>query len=207
MSPKGKTTKGRLLSVGLDTLSTVGLAGVTLGDLATKAHMSKSGLFAHFSSKEQLQLDLLDEMVRVADANVVAPAMAVAEGLPRLSALFTNWIGWSTRAGLRGGCPVAAAIFELDDLSGIVRDRVAELDARWRSLLTSLVTESIDRGHFQPNVDVEQFVWELFGIYLSHHASSRFIRDPKADTRARMAFSSLIERAGAHVANSCKQTC
>lgn len=195
------------MSLGLDTLSTGGLAGVTLGDLATKARMSKSGLFAHFSSKEQLQLALLDEMVRVADANVVAPAMAAPKGLPRLSALFTNWIGWSTRAGLRGGCPVAAAIFELDDLSGVVRDRVAELDGRWRSLLASLVAESIDCGHFKANVDVEQFVWELFGIYLSHHASSRFLRDPQADTRARMAFSSLIARAGVQVANSCKQTC
>ena len=196
MSRKGLTTRGRLLSIGLDTLSTVGLAGVTLGNLATMARMSKSGLFAHFSSKEQLQLDLLDEMVRVADKNVLAPAMAVPKGLPRLTALFTNWLGWSRRAGLRGGCPVAAAIFELDDLSGVVRDRVSELDARWRSLLASLVTESIDCGHLKRNVDVEQFVWELFGIYLSHHASSRFIRDPKAEIRAHTAFSNLIQRAG-----------
>jgi len=181
----------------LDTLSTVGLAGVTLGNLATMARMSKSGLFAHFSSKEQLQLDLLDEMVRVADKNVVAPAMAAPKGLPRLTALVTNWLGWSRRAGLRGGCPVAAAIFELDDLSGVVRDRVSELDARWRSLLASLVTESVDCGHLTETVDVEQFVWELFGIYLSHHASSRFIRDPKAEIRAHTAFSSLIQRAGA----------
>ena len=198
MTRKGVTTRGRLLSIGLDTLSTVGLAGVTLGNLATTARMSKSGLFAHFSSKEQLQLDLLDEMVRVADKNVVTPAMAAPKGLPRLTALFTNWLGWSSRAGLRGGCPVAAAIFELDDLSGVVRDRVAELEARWRSLLASLVTESVHCGHLTETVDVEQFVWELFGIYLSHHASSRFIRDPNADMRARTAFSNLIRRAGAN---------
>ena len=198
MTRKGVTTRGRLLSIGLDTLSTVGLAGVTLGNLAATARMSKSGLFAHFSSKEQLQLDLLDEMVRVADKNVVTPAMAAPKGLPRLTALFTTWLGWSSRAGLRGGCPVAAAIFELDDLSGVVRDRVAELEARWRSLLASLVTESMHCGHLTETVDVEQFVWELFGIYLSHHASSRFIRDPNADIRARTAFSNLIRRAGAN---------
>jgi AcrR family transcriptional regulator len=108
MGQKRATTRSRLLSLGLDTLSAEGLAGLTIGRLAADAQMSKSGLFAHFRSKEQLQLELLEEATKLADAEVVAPAMQAQEGLPRLRALFAKWLGWSSRAGLRGGCPVAA---------------------------------------------------------------------------------------------------
>lgn len=200
MSQKGVATRSRLLSLGLDTLSAEGLAGVTLGRLASDAQISKSGLFAHFRSKEQLQLDLLEEATKLADAKVVAPAMQAEEGLPRLRALFSNWLGWSTRAGLRGGCPVASAIFELDDAeAGIVRDRVTELDAKWQSLLRSLVTEAIKCRHLRRSVDPDQFVWELTGIYLAHHASTRFHRDRQAKRRAETAFGALLTRSGAKI--------
>jgi AcrR family transcriptional regulator len=176
------------------------LAGLTIGRLAADAQMSKSGLFAHFRSKEQLQLELLEEATKLADAEVVAPAMQAQEGLPRLRALFARWLGWSTRAGLRGGCPVAAAIFELDDAEGsIVRDRVAELDAKWRSVLRSLTTDAIKCRHLDRSVDPDQIVWELTGIYLAHHASSRFQRNPQARRRAETAFGALLRRAGAKI--------
>jgi AcrR family transcriptional regulator len=198
MTEKRLTTRSRLLSVGLDTLSVEGLAGLTLGRLAADAEMSKSGLFAHFRSKEQLQLDLLQESSKLADAQVVAPAMRAEQGLPRLRALFARWLGWSTRAGLRGGCPVAAAIFELDDTAnGVVRDRVAELDAKWRALLRSMTVEAIKCRHLDRRFDPDQFVWELIGIYLAHHASSRFQRDPQARQRAEATFDALLRRAGA----------
>jgi AcrR family transcriptional regulator len=198
MSQKGAATRSRLVSLGLDTLSAEGLAGLTLGRLAADAQISKSGLFAHFRSKEQLQLEILEEATRLADAEVVAPAMQVQQGLPRLRALFAKWLGWSTRAGLRGGCPVAAAIFELDDAeSGIVRDRVVELDAKWQSLLRSLVADAIECRHLNRRVDPDQIVWELSGIYLAYHASSRLQRDRQARQRAEVAFSALLRRAGA----------
>jgi AcrR family transcriptional regulator len=198
MRQKRTATRSRLLSLGLDTLSADGLAGLTLGRLATDAQMSKSGLFAHFRSKEQLQLELLGEATKLADAEVVAPAMQAQPGLPRLRALFAKWLGWSSRAGLRGGCPVAAAMFELDDAEGgVVRDRVAALDAKWRSLLRSLTMEAIKCRHLDRSVDPDQIVWELTGIYLAHHASSRFQRDPQATQRAEAAFSALLRRAGA----------
>jgi AcrR family transcriptional regulator len=196
MSTKGQTTRSRLLAVGLDTISVEGLTGLTLGGLAVEAGVSKSGLFAHFKSKEDLQLSILDEAVRLAGAHVVAPAMNVEPGLPRLRAIVENWLGWSTRSGLRGGCPMAAAIFELDDLSGEVRDRIVEQEAAWRGFLTALVREAVSCGHLPKTVDVDQFVWELFGIYLSHHASSRFLRDPQARDRAGRAFAALLRRAG-----------
>jgi AcrR family transcriptional regulator len=196
---KKNTTRDRLLTLGLDAISVEGLSGVTLGGLASTAGMSKSGLFAHFNSKEQLQLDLLDAMARVAAAHVVKPAFAAPKGLPRLRAMVENWLGWSTRAGLRGGCPVAAALFELDDLDGEVRAKVVAMESQWRSQLLALVNEAVECGELNSEFDREQLVWELCGIYLSHHASSRLACDAKAGKRARVAFEALLRRAGAAV--------
>ncbi len=156
--------------------------------------MSKSGVFAHFGSKEEVQVSLLRYAAQFANAHVVAPTMAAEEGLPRLQALIRNWLGWAARAGLGGGCPVAAGLFELDDAAGPVRDEVAAMEQRWRGLLEQLVQQAVARGHLRRDLDVAQFVWELCGIYLSHHASSRFIRDPRADERASVAVEGLIAR-------------
>lgn len=197
MANRGLATRDRLLALGLDAISVEGLSGISLGGLASSAGMSKSGFFAHFTSKERLQLDLLDTMAKTAAAHVVAPALAAPEGLPRLTALVENWLGWPTRAGLRGGCPIAAALFELDDLDGEVREKVVAMESQWRALLLSLVDEAVKRGHTRPDIDMEQFVWELCGIYLSHHASSRLVRDAQAGQRACVAFEALLQRAGA----------
>jgi AcrR family transcriptional regulator len=194
MATKFETTRERLLAVGLDAISVDGLGGLTLGRLAEAADMSKSGLFAHFRSKEQLQIDLLDEMARTANRRVVAPAFTAPEGLTRLKALVANWFGWSTKAGLRGGCPIAAALFELDDLDGEVRAHVVRLESHWRALLADLVRQSVAQGQLRRDLDIDQFVWELCGFYLSHHASRRFLRDPAADNRAGAAFAALLER-------------
>lgn len=191
---KGNDTKERLLRVGLDQMSVNGLSGVTLGQLASASGLSKSGLFAHFRSKEQLQIQLLDEMAQAADQVVVAPACRAAEGLPRLVALMDHWLGWSRRAGLNGGCPVAAALFELDDVESEVRSHAAKLEQHWRELLRQLVLAARSLGHLSVETDVDQFVWELCGIYLSHHVSSRFRRDDDADARAKTAFSALLRR-------------
>jgi AcrR family transcriptional regulator len=174
---KGKVSREMLLSVGLDLMSVRGVSGVTLGQLATGSAMSKSGLFAHFRSKEQLQIDLLDKMAEVADCVVV-----------------NLWFGWPHRAGLSGGCPIAAALFELDDLEGGVRAHAQKLEARWRDLLEQLVREAIEEGHLSAETDVKQSVWELLGIYLSHHVSSRFLRDEDASSRAERAFAGLVKR-------------
>lgn len=171
-------THATLLEAGLRALSVAGLSGVTLGRLATAAGLSKSGLFAHFRSKQQLEIELLDEAVRRARAHVVEPAMEVPEGLP-------------------GGCPVAAALFELDDLDGEVRDHMAALEREWRALLEALVARAVDLRHLRAGTDAAQVVWELCGIYLSHHASLRFHRDAAADERARVAVDALLARCGA----------
>jgi AcrR family transcriptional regulator len=188
------TTRERILEEGLALMSQSGLGGVTLGVLAGQTGMSKSGLFAHFRSKEDVQVQLLEHMARLANGRVVEPAMKAAEGLPRLRALVRNWFGWAERAGLPGGCPVAAGLFEFDDVESPVRDKILELESHWRGLLTGLVARAVSLGHLRRDLDKSQFVWELCGIYLSHHAAYRFLRAADAGRRANIAFESLVRR-------------
>ena len=189
------STRERILHQGLALMSQSGLGGVTLGVLAEQVGMSKSGLFAHFRSKEDVQIELLSHMAEFAAAHVIEPSMKAGEGLPRLRALVRNWFGWAQRAGLPGGCPVAAGLFEFDDVEGRVRNKILEMEGQWRRLLTELARRAVILGHLRRDLDVEQFVWELCGIYLGHHAAHRFLRAADADLRAQVAFQALIDRA------------
>ena len=194
MSQTGKATRDRILDAGLDLLSASGFAGVTIGVLANHVGMSKSGLFAHFKSKEDIDIALLERMVDVAHKHVVVPAMRAQEGLSRLTALVENWFGWSTKAGLVGGCPAAAGMFELDDVEGPVREKLLELEKQWNEMLKQFIAESIATGDLRQDLDIDQFIWELMGFYLNHHASRRFMRNRDANMRARKAFQGLIDR-------------
>ena len=176
-------------------MSQSGLSGVTLGILADQVGMSKSGLFAHFNSKEEVQIELLAHMAEFANQKVVEPAMKADEGVPRLRALVGNWFGWAERAGLPGGCPVAAGFFEYDDVESPVRDKILEMEGNWRVLLTGLAKRAVELKHLRRDLDVDQFVWELCAIYLGHHAAHRFLRAADADARAQSAFEALVRRA------------
>jgi AcrR family transcriptional regulator len=195
MTSAAVTTRERIQAQGIALMSQAGLTGVTLGVLADQVGMSKSGLFAHFHSKEEVQIGLLRHMAEFAKEHVVVPAMRSEQGLARLKALVHRWFGWAQRAGLPGGCPVAAGLFEFDDVEGAVRNQVLAMESEWRGLLKRLVQDAIDRRQFRRNLDVDQFVWELCGIYLSHHAAHRFLRSADADRRAGVAFEALMERA------------
>jgi len=187
-----ESTHQRILGRGLEIVSERGLAGVSLGGLAERAELSKSGLFAHFRSKEELQIELLRAAEEALRREVVSPAMEAPKGLPRLRALVGRWLGWASRSGLPGGCPLYGAAFELDDAEGPVRDYLAESQEEWSGMLRGLVGDAVALGHLREDLDAAQFVWQLNGIYLSHHLSQRLMRDPEADTRARAAFEALI---------------
>ena len=193
---KFDSTRGRILRRGLEIVSERGITGVTLGGLAGRAGLSKSGLFAHFSSKEDLQLELLRFAEGEFGREVLAPALEAPEGLPRLREFFGLWVGWAPRCGLPGGCPFAGAMFELDDLAeGPVRDHLVEGQRAWNAVILGLVGEAVALGHLPENLDAGQFAWQLFGIYLAHHVSERLVRDPEADARANTAFESLLASA------------
>ena len=191
-----KDRKERILTEGLDLLTQTGFANVTVGVLAQRTGMSKSGLFAHFGSKEEVQLKLLEETLRVGAATFIEPAMRNPPGLARLRAIVYAWLGWTEKAGLHGGCPIAAALFEFDDApkSDPVRQRILVTEERWRGFLAARTAESVTTGDLRADLDIDQFVWELCGIYLNHHVSHRFINDAIATERAHTAFEGLVSR-------------
>lgn len=166
---------------------------MSVGGLAKRAGLSKSGLFAHFRSKEDLQLELLRFAEEEFGREVVSPALGAPEGLPRLRAFVGRWFGWAPRCGLPGGCPFAGALFEFDDLAeGSVRDRLVESHRAGAEVVLGLVGEAVALGHLRGDLDAEQFEWQLYGVYLAHHVSQRLARDPDADARAQAAFESLL---------------
>lgn len=192
MAKKSEYTHDRILERGLEIVSESGLSGVSLGGLAERAELSKSGLFAHFRSKEELQVELLRAAEEAVRREVLFPSMEAPEGLPRLRALMGRWLGWAARSGLPGGCPLYSAAFELDDAEGPVRDYLTESMRELSEKLEGLVKEAMALGHLREDLDAAQFVWELEGVYLSHHVSQRLMRDPDADARARAAFEALV---------------
>jgi AcrR family transcriptional regulator len=191
-----KSTKERILAQGLNLLTSTGFANVTVGVLAQRSGMSKSGLFAHFGSKEDVQLELLEETLRVGTATFIEPALRHPPGLERLRAVVHGWFGWTEKAGLEGGCPIAAGLFEYDDapVEAPVRQRLVAMEERWRMFLGTMASEAVEAGELRADLDVEQFVWELHGLYLNHHVSQRFLHDPNANARAQEAFEGLIKR-------------
>jgi AcrR family transcriptional regulator len=194
--PKKQTNTGeRLLRFGLELMSQEGLNGVTLGRLAQHAGISKSGVFAHFSSKADVEIALLDYSSQFAGPRIIEPALREPAGVTRLLALVRNWFGWAGRAGLPGGCPIAAAMFELDDVESPVRDKVRDMEAQWRGMLSQHAVEAVSLGELRSDLDVEQFVFELCSIYLGHHVTTRFVRDARANEHARNALQVLFDRA------------
>ena len=191
-----KDTKERILAQGLNLLTSTGFANITVGILAQRTGMSKSGLFAHFGSKEDVQLELLEETHRVATASIIEPALHDPPGLERLRAVVYGWFGWTEKAGLEGGCPIAAGLFEYDDapVEAPVRQRLVAMEERWRMFLGTTAREAVQAGELRADLDVNQFVWELCGVYLNHHVSRRFLHDPNANARAQEAFEGLVKR-------------
>jgi AcrR family transcriptional regulator len=197
---KGDETLQRILQEGLELASLQGLAGVSLAPLADRAKLSKSGLFAHFRSKEALQLKLLETAEGLFKSAVIEPARAAPQGLPRLEALFERWLGWSGRAGLPGGCPFAGAASDYDDRDGPVRERLVASQREWLGILRKAVDDCVTRGDLRPETDSAQLAYEICGIYLMHQFASRLLRNAQATARARTAFERLIAPARAEAA-------
>jgi AcrR family transcriptional regulator len=191
---KGTETRTVILDEAADFASEVGLGSVTIGTLASRTGMSKSGLYAHFDSKEQLQLDVLrvarDRFVDV----VLRPALATPRGLPRLEKLFERWLVWHCDC-LPGGCLFIDAESEYDDQEGPVRDELLRAERDKAESVRTIVGTAISEGHFADDVDPAQFVFELEGILRAHHHSCRMMRDPESGARARTAFHRLVESA------------
>jgi AcrR family transcriptional regulator len=192
VTARGEQTREAILTHALGLATRVGFEGLTIGRLADDLRMSKSGLFAHFRSKEGLQLEILrlagDRMVE----SVVRPALATPRGEPRVRALFERWLAWEQSPSLPGGCPFTAASFELDDRPGPVRDYVVQRLRDWMDTLAGAARIAVQEGHFRADLDCEQFAHEMQGIGLGFVHASRLMRDPRARARAERAFEALL---------------
>jgi len=189
---RGEQTREAILTHALGLATRIGFEGLTIGRLAEDLQMSKSGLFAHFRSKEALQLEILRMAgARMVDS-VVKPALAAPRGEARVRALFDRWLAWEQSPGLPGGCPFMAASFELDDRPGPVRDYVVQNLRDWMDTLAGAARIAVQEGHFRADLDCEQFAHDCQGIGLAFVHASRLMRDPKARARAASAFETLL---------------
>jgi AcrR family transcriptional regulator len=189
---KGEQTREAILTHALGLATRVGFEGLTIGRLAEDLRMSKSGLFAHFRSKEGLQLEILKLAGERMVDSVVRPALGAPRGEPRVRALFERWLAWEQSPSLPGGCPFMAASFELDDRPGPVRDFVVQRLRDWMDTLAGAAHIAVQEGHFRADLDCEQFAHDCQGIGLAFVHAARLMRDPRARQRAQAAFDSLL---------------
>lgn len=192
---KGEATHERIIGRALTLASAVGLEGLTIGELARDLGLSKSGLFAHFCSKEQLQLDVLDAAAEHFRRVVFHPALQVPRGRPRIAALFEHWLGWVLSDELQGGCIFLAGAAEWDDREGPVRERLVSWFSALDRGLAKAAQLAIDEGHFAASVDPLQFASEWHGIVMKYHLDVRLLRSPAAESHARHAFERLVQSA------------
>ncbi len=189
---KGEETRERILDTAGRLAAREGLDGLSLGKLADSLGVSKSGLFAHFSSKEELQLETLRAFSTRFIAQVLRPAFVRPRGLPRLRALFELWLAHTSDPALPGGCLFMAASIELDDREGPVREFLVRSMRDLLEMISRSARLAVEEGHLRKGLDCDQLAFELYGILLSLNHAHRLLRDPKAERRARDAFEALV---------------
>jgi AcrR family transcriptional regulator len=191
---KGEQTRTTILDEALRIASKLGLEGLTIGSLADATGMSKSGLFAHFGSREDLQLAVLEHAAQRYGEMVFVPVLRIERGLPRLRALFERWLDWALESGLPGGCIMISAAAEYDDRPGPIRDAVIANQHRGNAITQKAVRLAIEEGHLDPATDPEQISFEMLGIVLASHNHRRLLGDKEARKRALTAFDQLVSR-------------
>jgi AcrR family transcriptional regulator len=189
---KGEETRRAILERAAQVASREGLAGLTIGSLAGEMRLSKSGLFAHFQSKEALQVETLRFAARLFIDEVVRPALKAPRGEARVRAVFERWLDWAKADVLEGGCMFVAAASELDDREGPARDELVQQQRDWLELIANVCRTAVAEGQFGEHVDPEQFAHDVHGVMLAFHHARRLLRDPRAEKRARSGFDGLL---------------
>lgn len=192
---KGALTRQAILEHAVGLASQVGLEGLTIGRLAEELELSKSGLFAHFQSKQALQVQTLELAAQRFVELVISPALQAPRGEARVRALFERWLEWPRAFAQPGGCVFVAAAAELDDQPGPARELLVKLQRDWLEGLATAARSAVREGHFRRELDVEQFAFEEYGLMLVTHQAWRLMGDKQAFKRARRGFDALIERA------------
>lgn len=195
---KGARTREAIVQEAIKAASVEGFEGLSIGHLAGRMKMSKSGLFAHFGSKEELQKAVVDETTKLFMANVWSPAMRAPRGIARLEQIFERWVSWTyANPHMPGGCLLTALATEMDDKPGPVRDQLVEMQHEFMAMLARAAALGVQAGELRDDLDCRQFAFEMNGIVLSMHFHQRLLRDEEARARARAAFADLLARSRA----------
>ncbi len=187
---KGKDTKSTILMAALTIVSQAGLEGLSIGKLAQTVGLSKSGLFAHFNSLENLQIAVLQTAVDIFIEKVIVPALKEPRGEPRVRAISKNLFEWEKM--LPGGCPFISISSEIDDKPGIVRDFLVGSQKDFLNAIATAAQIAVEEGHFRKDLDPQQFAYDFYAIVLGHHHFHRLLNDPQANIRYINAFKALI---------------
>lgn len=188
---KGQQTRASILDAALALASQKGLEGLSIGTLAELTGMSKSGVFAHFGSREELQIAIIREYSTRFEDEVFYPSIQEPRGLPRLLAMFERWLR-RVSVEVDSGCIYISGAVEFDDRPGPVRDELATMVVRWMDSLARAIALARDEGHLHANTDPQQLLFEMHGLVLALHHDARFLRHPGAVERARTGFARLI---------------
>ncbi|MEJ2657742.1 MAG: TetR/AcrR family transcriptional regulator [Desulfobacterales bacterium] len=187
---KGEDTKLIVLEAGLDMASQLGLECVTIGNLAKATNLSKSGLFAHFQSKENLQIEILNHAAQLFSEGVIVPALKTKAGIPRIRALVDNWIQWTSE--LTGGCIFVSASTDFSDRPGRVRDVLLHQQNQWIDCLRRIAQSAVQAGDFRKDIDFDQFAFDLYSLLLGFHLYYNLLDDAEIKKRQETALVRLL---------------
>ncbi|MEO8124846.1 MAG: TetR/AcrR family transcriptional regulator [Burkholderiales bacterium] len=188
---KGQQTRAAILDAALALASHMGLEGLSIGALAEVTGMSKSGVFAHFGSREELQISVIREYHAKFEQEVFSPALREPRGLPRLRAMFDRWVRRVT-VEMDSGCIYISGAVEFDDRPGPVRDALLDMVKAWQSALERSIAQAIEEGHLRADIDAMQMLFETHGLILALHHDARFLRLPGSVDRARAGFDRIV---------------
>jgi AcrR family transcriptional regulator len=192
---KGQQTKAAIVDAALGLATQIGLEGLSIGALAEVMRMSKSGVFAHFGSREELQISVIREYYARFEEEVFYPALEHPKGMPRLKALFQNWMN-RTSVEIDSGCLFISGAVEFDDRPGPVRDALAGSVKTWLAAMHRAVVQTKEAGHLRSDVDEHQMSFEIHGLILALHYEARFLKTPGSVARAHTGFANILARYG-----------
>lgn len=190
---KGEKTKTKILERAASLASLCGLEDMSIGQLAKATGLSKSGLFAHFNSKENLQTQVIQWVARMFTEQVMIPAFKEPRGVPRIRAIYENWKDWIEGDSLPGSCLMIASSTEFADRPGAVRDEICGMMDELLKSLTRSARIAIEEGHFRADTDPRQFAFEFESLLHGYHLLQRLLQDPDARKRSDNAFKRLLE--------------
>jgi AcrR family transcriptional regulator len=192
---KGQQTKAAIVDAALGLATQIGLEGLSIGALAEVMQMSKSGVFAHFGSREELQISVVREYHTRFEEEVFYPALDTPRGLPRLRKLFDNWMK-RTSVEIDSGCIYISGAVEFDDRPGPVRDALASSVNTWLTAMRRAIEMAIQENHLDSQTDAAQMAFEVHALILALHYEARFLRTPGSVQRALTAFEGIVQRHG-----------